>query len=83
MENNLLFLYQRRLSSLLTHMEIEDYCEDWSRQEVSFLIRGPVDIGDTTIARIKDLLCADLLVLTPTGSSLKVVAHGCNFPLVN
>jgi len=85
---NNLFLYQRRLIVLLTlqkinDRQIDDYQEDWARQEVSFVLREPVSICDTTIARIKELFSAGLVVLIPRNNSLKVVIHGSLFPLVH
>jgi hypothetical protein len=85
---NNLFLYQRRLIVLLTlqkinDRQIDDYQEDWARQEVSFVLREPVSICDMTIARIKELFSAHLVILIPQNNSLKVVIHGSLFPLVH
>ena len=75
MDANVLCLFQRRITVLLGSLRIESYLEDWRAKEISFILREPVSIGDTTVAQIKNLLSAQLVTQTPANNSFRVVIH--------
>lgn len=71
--------FGRRLTTILAGMTIENYREDYHLGEISFTLVGPVSITDTTVAQIGELLGAQVVSLTPVGSSLNIVAYGVPF----